>query len=308
MSNVPGTQPGATGAFGVPPGGWGTIEPTDNEAIAKLLAESNPFRFTVSVPVMILELTEAASLLEIATKGVLAEIAGGFLNWKFGWLATMQDIKTLSTITTAIENRVKEFNALISSGGSRRRVFISKRKVSVSQENETFFSSGYGSWGGDSQVSYSSKVWGSCTWRPQRDKLVEVEALATFNQAVRSVLDLEFPDPSTVWQAIPFSWLIDYFTNIGTELAAVEHNDLVIADNICIMRERHIDVVSKWRLTDSFGEPRRTYHGESGEVNIVMKNRTIHEMPYEGDLLKFGFMNRAQAITLIALLASFSRR
>jgi hypothetical protein len=221
----------------------------------------------------------------------------------------LQDIKTLSTITEAVEARVHEFNDLISAGGSRRRVFVSE-KTTREDGNSTFFSSFLGSWGGPVHTEYRSKIWGSVHWHPQRDKLLEVQALTDFNNAVKHVLDLDEPDPSTVWEAIPFSWLVDYFINIGDSLKAVENTDLVIPSDLCIMRERFVTTTAKWNLTNSLSgdEPIRDYSGHrDGRVDIVYKLRELPLVSGVSDLLHFGFMTKKQAATLLALLASLRR-
>lgn len=308
MNNVPGLMPDATGSISAPPEGWLQIEPTTNQAVAKLLANSNPFRYSISVPVMVLELAEASSLLKVGVSSLLSLFGSAYLNWTFGWEQTMRDIKTLANITKTIEDRVKEFNDLISTGGSRRKVFISSRSTGYSQPYSTHVSNDFGAWGGPVDYVWKSKVWGSVTWRPQRNKLLEVEQLTSFNSAVQHVLDLDSPDPSTVWEAIPFSWLVDYFVNVGDQLKAVENTDLVIPSDVCIMRERSVTTIADWKVTPSDdGWPNRSFSTKPGKVEILMKNRECPEVGGVSDLLHFGFMNQKQSINLIALLASLKR-
>lgn len=307
FTNVPGWMDGMTGTSGMPPGGWSSWEPSNSEAVAMTLANSNPFRYTISIPVMILELVDATSLLKVAARSFAGLFGGAYLNWRFGYMTMLQDIKTLATITKAIEARVHEFNDLISKGGSRRRVFLSRRSTSQSWRTD-MISNSYGSWGGPVKANYRTKVWGSVHWRPKRDKLLEVQALTDFNSAVQHVLDLDSPDPSTVWEAIPFSWLIDYFINLGDVLKAVENTDLVVPSDLCIMRERRIEYTSEWDMKSSFGEPIRDYSGsKGGRVSILMKNRDLPNISDISDLLHFGFMSKSQALALFGLLASLRR-
>jgi hypothetical protein len=187
-------------------------------------------------------------------------------------------------------------------------VFIASRKTSTSSTS-TFYSNFLGSFGGQVKTQYQTKVWGSVTWRPKRDKLLEVQALTDFNSAVKQVLDLEAPDPDTVWEAIPFSWLVDYFINIGEVLKAVESSDLVIPTDICIMRERHITTDAIWNVSNSVkgAEPVRVFSCKDGRVETIVKNRTTPVVSGIADLLHFGFLSQSQAYTLFALLASLRR-
>jgi len=88
-------------------------------------------------------------------------------------------------------------------------------------------------------ITTSYRVWGACHWLPTLDAL-EIptsEALTSFNNALAQVLDLEAPDPETVWELMPFSWLVDYFHDFGSFLAAHAGKGYATPKDICIMRE-----------------------------------------------------------------------
>ncbi len=292
-----------------PPLGWASIEGTTAELTAKLLADTNPFGYKVSVPIMIAELVEAGSLLKLASNNFISLIGSSHLNWVFGWKPTIGDIKDLASITTTIENKILEFNKLLEKGGSRRRKFLNFGSDSGPEYDfPTHSLSGLGTWYGTVNTTFTSKVWGSVRWVPNRTSPIDLHKLTSFNEAMKIVLDLRVPDASTIWEAIPFSWLVDYFVNVGDALSAIEDTDKVLPVDICIMRERRITSVTKGIRKPEDDYPYLRKNSISGGlVDHVWKTREVVHPDSVGDLLSFGFMSKAQATNLLALLMSLAR-
>lgn len=306
LSQAPCFVPGTSDDL--PPGGWSAIEGTTEELTAKLLSRTNPFRYEVSVPVMIAELVEAASLLKLASANFLTLVGSQHLNWEFGWKPTISDIKTLSGITTAIESRIREFNSLLEHGGLRRRISLSSGSTSRDEGWVPLYSNGWTSAWSRPHTSWKSKVWGSVRWKPNRDSPIDLTTLASFNEACKIVLDLQVPDASTIWEAIPFSWLVDYFLNVGDSLQALENTDKVLPYDICIMRERTVVTsASVYGGVEVDWRNRWTTRNSDGKVTHTYKLRSVINPTGVGDLLSFGIMSKGQATNLLALLLSLAR-
>lgn len=288
--------------------GWEALEGSTAALTAQLLADSNPFRYTISVPVMIAELIEAPTLLKLALNNMFSLTGSAYLNWNFGWKLLMADIRTLAKITKSIESRIREFNQIVEKGGLRRRVKLTSSGYQNAKYTTPIYSSGLGVWYGDVTPSFKTKVWGSVRWVPNRASPIDLHGLANFNEACKIVLDLKAPDFSTIWEAIPFSWLVDYFLNVGNVLQAVENSDKVLPTDICIMRRRTIDVpCSLSTVPPSTSTWKKESKGTAGIVrHEVLLRETVN--PNElGDLLSFGFMTKGQATNLLALLFSLRR-
>jgi hypothetical protein len=113
---------------------------------------------------------------------------------------------------------------------------------------------------------------------------------------------------AVIWEAIPFSWLVDYFVNVGDALSAIEDTDKVLPVDICIMRERRITSVTKGIRKPEDDYPYLRKNSISGGlVDHVWKTREVVHPDSVGDLLSFGFMSKAQATNLLALLMSLAR-
>lgn len=287
---------------------WAAIEPTSEALVASLLAKTNPFSYTVSLPVMVVELIEAATLFKLAMNNLFSIIGSQHLNYVFGWAQIIRDVKTLMTITTVIESKVKEFNSLVKQGGLRRSYRLGSYRGSRDDGAYTAWSTHGLTFTANSTTVYSSKIWGSVRWRPARNKQIEVSKLSAFNEAAKIVFDIGVIDVSTIWEAIPFSWLVDYFLNVGDVLLAIENTDLVEPYDICIMRHRETWTINRLIQQTNTNWPwTREYASSGGTVKQDFKLREVRTVSGVSSLLSFGFMSDRQALNLVALLMSLAR-
>lgn len=300
-----------------PPGGWTAIEKSDTEYVAMLLARSNPYSYTVSIPIMISELVEAGSLLGVLGVNALATGGKSYLTNEFGIEPLMADIKALHKITKSIENKIKDLNSLRRRGGLRAKVYLGKKSISDARIRSSSWSTFGKSFYTDRAYTYTSKVWGTCRWRPGPFSQINLDKLVSVNNAMRIVFDLKTPDWSTIWEMIPFSWLVDYFLNVGDVLQAAEQSDLVEPYDICIMRTRTIKSdIKVVRPAPSFFDERpdlprqRSLVMVPGKIVYTEKRRraNIPTPANFSSLLAYGFMSRSQAENLTALLLAFNKR
>jgi hypothetical protein len=201
-----------------------------------LLERTNPFRAELSVPVFIKELVEIGGMFRLVARTFAGFAGGAYLNYKFGWQTFVEDLRTLNSITKALESRVKEINSLKKHGGLRRSVFLDARSGNYQDLNRAINST----WGwickADVSGSAHVKVHGTIRWVPTRDFSKDLEKLNVVNLAFRKLFDLEKIDAQTVWEMIPFSWLADYFIDIGGYLAANNGGAVIAPYDICIVR------------------------------------------------------------------------
>jgi hypothetical protein len=273
----------------------------DSAYVTKLLLLTNPTRPVYSVPVAIREMVDLTTLFSLAAKSFVSFVGGAYLNYRFGWLSFIRDIKTLSSIVEAVQSRVREYNSLLMKGGLRRAVQLDAFGTG-SKGTRTLQSS----FGVTLEATYSKstrvKVWGSVRWYPANIQLIPTEPADRWLLAVRQVFDLEELDGATLWDLIPWSWLIDYFTNIGDLLAASEGRELVVPRDICIMRETTtIDAGTRKKL----GTAGDKISGGGYNISRITKARTTFASPPSsaqafGELLSF-----SEYKVVLALLAKF---
>lgn len=302
----------------VPVDGFGSL---GYNQVREALANTNPFRYGVSVPVMVSEITELGSLFKFATRTYASLLGSAWLSKTFGLEPFIADIKRLSNIVEQIQSRVREYNSLIEYGMLRRKVKVSSstHNALLSNGAEYPLYTGPQSFSVYAKIegSWSQKTWVSLVWAIRSGSKLPVDKLNDFVYAIKSFLDLDqgfllgdkerFIDPSTLWESIPFSWLVDYFTSVGEALQAVEKSESVAPYDICIMRTRSVEYTIMPQARAHWPEFKLSCT-KGKEKHTILERVVVGDDPSLGDLLRFGFMNEDQAKNVLALLAVMRAR
>jgi len=162
----------------------------------------------------------------------VAGLASANLAYQFGWEPLISDMWKLLTFQESYEKKRKELMRLYSGSGLRRNINLETLTDTFSESGN--FQGGFGTAFNFSGVrTRTTKIWGSIRWKPT---VVPPGGVPTDLAVYRAALGLDITLAS-VWEAIPWSWLVDWFTSAGDFLAA--HRNTVPAhfSNICIMRK-----------------------------------------------------------------------
>jgi len=210
--------------------------PTNGAAATELLEKTNPSRPLVSIPNFGHELRELPSMLYRAGRGLIRGFAGANLQYQFGWKPLVSDLGKMLSFTDEVTKRSDELKALASGGLRRKRTLwrgsrVEDRGYQPCQSGRGFTMSM------KIQQMHVSHVWGYVDWYPTSPMLYTDNEFRGVAQ--RALMGLTI-DPSTVWEAVPWSWLVDYFSNVGDYLAA--HRNIVGASyrNLSIMRRSSV--------------------------------------------------------------------
>lgn len=229
--------------------------PTAGNSATELLAKTNPGRAEVSLPVFIAEARDLPhaikSIKDIGDQLIrrkvpkTRDVAGQYLSWEFGWRPLLSDLRKISQFGDHVAKRSGELERLYSKGGLKRRLKLfdgSKTEsvnrtiestlgtsVNVRQERHTFVSR-----------------WGTVRWLPtalppKGPHGIERQAfLAVFGVSLQA---------EDVWNIIPWTWLIDWTTNVGDYLAAHANRVPARPQTPNIMTQRLTNV--KWTRTNT---------------------------------------------------------
>lgn len=207
--------------------------PSVGASATKLLAQTNPGRAVVSLPVFIAEMRDLPHAVksikdigdQLLRKKVpqTRDVAGQLLSWEFGWRPLLSDLRKITQFGDYVAKRSKEIERLYSKGGLKRRLTLfdgSARSESqfpaesrlgdlvyVREERHTFV-----------------RRWGTVRWRPT--SLPPKGPHGYERQAIQAVFGLSI-QAEDVWNIIPWTWLVDWTTNVGEYLSA--HNNRVPA-------------------------------------------------------------------------------
>lgn len=188
-----------------------------------LIARTNPSRPVVDLPVSIAELRELPDLVRSAGTNLIKKAASGNLKWEFGVKPLISDIKGLLEFQKRFDNRRKLFEKL------REKPICRKVKLYESVVADSSFTGTVTTNSSPTTIQCSHrrvrkstdrKVWGYVYWYPDPTFKKEVWSNDDLARAARrAVLGLTI-DFKTAWELIPWSWLVDWYSNVGDWLLA----------------------------------------------------------------------------------------
>lgn len=287
-----------------------TSKDKGNEAyLATLLARTNPYRPEYSIFVAIREMVELLTLFQVKAATLIGLPGSLYLNYRFGMQALLNDLRVVAGITKSIESRLKELRSLQRHGGVRRSQ-VKLDQYITRQE--------YGRWVVESAPAplwiesstdsreYRTKVTGSLRWLPAPGAwhiLENMSPLEEFNLALRLVFDLEEPGIASAWNLIPFSWLIDYFYEIGSFLEATRGLSVVEPYYTCIVRR----TTATRRGVITKAEPSNfKFSGQPHVKTVITKREPVNAKNVS---LPTGFspITMSEAKVILALLSQMKR-
>lgn len=220
--------------------------PSDNVALSMGLSRSNPNKPVVDLPVFLFELKDIPEMLrdwghELLRKAPksggrnLAKIprsaAKRYVEYQFGIAPFISDIGRMLDFQSQVDKKMKRLESL-SSGHSSSRVSVWSDTVS-SEVYEDYVTSAYQeSRRVFNRLETVREKWTSTTWKatiplPQTDHDKRILACR-----LAYGLDISL---STLWEAMPWSWLIDWFSNAGDLFTASRNTIPVTHGGSCIM-------------------------------------------------------------------------
>jgi hypothetical protein len=240
-------------------------------------------------------------------------LADSFLNAQFGWAPFIRDIRDVLDVVNNYHSYISDLSARNGKWEHREAVLEEKTTDSV-----LLTGSGYkvtpggflvdqfcqldGSW--TSRFTYSKretvKVWcsGDYTfYRPSFD-MSQSDYDSGMNQ-VRRLMTLLGTDisPSLLWKITPWTWLIDWFTNIGNMIEAADAAALdgVISKNVYLMMSWTRDLILQQEI-NMFSRPLAFEFTR----RVTSKQRGHAETPFNFGLLP-GDLSAKQLTILGAL-------
>lgn len=219
---------------------------TDGYLVTKMLANLNPNTAAVDVPLFLFEMKDFPRMLKNAgdllrgarkpSEGINPSVANdAYLAWQFGWAPLFNDLAKLLNFSEIVDQRLDYLRKIGRDGGARISRRLGGGSVTHSSGPVTFLetyppgsylqasvtdSEDYQSW-------FSARVRMSPLSLPKN--LGDQRALAR-----RTAFGFSNP-ASTVWNALPWTFLIDYFTNVGNLLQSIGGLIPFTVTDACVM-------------------------------------------------------------------------
>jgi len=207
-------------AFGVSIDGTvlsGSAQSLINDGYSKM----KPDLTTVSVPNFILDLGQLSSLVDLwsSRRSVVKNVAGGWLNYSFGWRPTISDVTNMLSAVTGVQRRLALWNASVGKVISRQVTVYTNSIFKSGSLTNTPTALGTTKWWG----ALDQRVTAHVAYRPSAIR--DVDDISTKLLALVDSLGFEL-NPAIIWDKLPFSFVVDWFIGIGDYLARIKLDTL----------------------------------------------------------------------------------
>jgi len=216
---------------------------------ARVVAQSGPVTPKVFLLTNLLEAAEIPAMLKhagdllhkLATNPASlskpAVAASTTLAYQFGWGPLIQDIGRMLNFADLVAARQRELEKLYSGKGIRKKLFTGNSD-SRQEGNQVLASTGGMYINPHWVLTQQHHTWATIHWK-LRDPS-QIGKKPTWQDAFRSVYGLSGGSiPVQIWKALPWSWAIDWFTDISNHLLAIQNQVLFKPSNVNVMCTTH---------------------------------------------------------------------
>lgn len=254
LKYIPSTQGGFS------PGHLSTSIPSIGTVATAVLARSNPSRATLSLPNFVFELKDLPGMIRdigrlkllYKNRKYLArpvkESANYYLSYQMGWKPLISDLRKMLDFQSHVDKKMRELDRLYNNGGLQRKVRIPSWTQVVSSESAQTAESSI-----TSDVTFNRTIiteierWGTVRWYPSSRPSTRLSSKQLARLARRLAFGLR-PSSKVVWDAIPWTWLIGWFSN-ADEFIQAHDNGIPLTHSVpCIMTRTTTNYF--WRRTD----------------------------------------------------------
>jgi hypothetical protein len=167
-----------------------------------------------SLPNDLLEMGQVTDLFKVWKENVslVKNLAGIHLNYKFGWAPTIGDLSALTDLLVTFMDKIKAFEAQVGK-------VVQSSTNSFSERLSASGSFGFYSGAPNDLVTWNASWTNNCrafvAYAP-----MQIAVLNNVDKIIRVLMDaVGFElNPRIIWEAIPFSFVLDWFFGFGSFL------------------------------------------------------------------------------------------
>jgi hypothetical protein len=199
----------------------------NNSALAvTCLKRTNPSKPHIDLPVALAELRDLPDMVKSGGETAAEKFAHGTLQREFGYAPFLSDLKKLFSFKDKVQKRVELLSKFKDGPMLRKTKLYDSTVQSSIPADRTVISGAFGSLSA-TVTSYTTvrRYYGYVTYTPNADMSKLIGDSDALRAKARDIIGGLTIDASTIWQAMPWSWLADWFGNLGDYLEA--HRNLL---------------------------------------------------------------------------------
>jgi hypothetical protein len=266
--------------------GSGTLASQKN----RVLSGSGPLSANIHLPVFLFEMRDIPKMLRHAGNllhkikypsglNPLQEVASANLAYQFGWKPLIQDLNKLTGFGELVKKKQDTLNKINQRGGIKRRI-----KLGSDRDTATGTQLVHSTFSISINPKYidtmSYERWATIRWSLKDAS--QLGAPVSWTEAMRTTLGLNKGHiPIEIWKAMPWSWIIDWFTDISNVLEANYNSIYYRPSNLCIMEH---SISERRFLPSTHNFPGLTKH-------VEWKERWVDSAPVASVNLRIPFMD-----------------
>lgn len=192
--------------------------PSDASRCTEAAKRTNPSRPYVDLPVSLLDMKVGIQSIQHAGESLIRRVARHNLNYQFMISPLVGDIVKMMDIQDQVARRIKEINRLYDKNGLRRTVSHGSWSATAIDTSLTV-QSVYDVIRVAARWTTTKTCRTHVRWAPQSKVSLRPPPSVISAWANRATRGLTV-DMSTLWELTPWSWLVDWFGNVGDYLIA----------------------------------------------------------------------------------------
>jgi len=261
---------------------------SDVEAATQAVARTNPSRAIVSMPAFIGELRSLPGAIFDRGMSLLAKYpkrarrSNSVVDFNFGFAPLIGDLYRLVYFSTYVDDRVKELTNLHKKGGLHRRWNLETDAGDDVVENVAVWTL-EGAWVEVTITRHTHRRrWATCRWLPDVPELAL--SPADLREQAKFAVNGWNLSMADAWEILPWSWLADYFGNVGDYLLANRNAVGASCSSACIMTSIWTDTSHSVTMAPSWLKvsPASEYYATKHRQPNVPVGLTIATSPFLG--------------------------
>lgn len=285
-----------------PKSGW---SPSYKYSVAQAMASSHPGEPAVSVPNFLFELKDMPGMLKHLAgklgkkfpKRPPKSAADDYLAYTFGWAPLISDIMSIYDVAKWCDSRARYIRRIRSHGFATRRGQRGSDSVAHTLNSFSYNSRGEG-FSGTANYDTVARAWVTTRWRLNQNLPLDSFISNERHRLLAAALGLDIGF-QTFWDAMPWTWLVDYFTDLSSIISVHKNRSGFVFAGGCAMENIEVRgiVTPKQYAPLHLGTVVQSYSSK----RRVLSSPTLADVG-------INFLSGRQLATLTALFVSRSSR